>query len=59
MMIAGDDAGEVADSDDEDLDSDGAWGSDGSDEERWGDVFRDLRKRGKKGKGKEVVMKVS
>jgi U3 small nucleolar RNA-associated protein 14 len=43
------------------VDSDEAWESDGSDEERWGDVFRDLAKgksKAKKAKGKEVVLKV-
>jgi U3 small nucleolar RNA-associated protein 14 len=58
MQIAGDDGAEVEESDDEDIDSDEAWEEDGSDEERWGDVFRDLKK-GKGKKGKEVVMKVS
>jgi U3 small nucleolar RNA-associated protein 14 len=57
MMIAGDDGGEVEDDDDEDVDSDIAWESDGSDEERWGEVFRDLKK-GKGTKGREVVKKV-
>ncbi|TXT09160.1 hypothetical protein VHUM_02634 [Vanrija humicola] len=56
MMIAADDAGAVEDDDDEDVDSDEAWDSDGTDEERWGDVFRDLKK-GKGKKGKEVVLK--
>jgi len=50
MMIAQDAGGEV-ESDESDIDSDEAWEEDGSDEERWGDVFRDLDK-GKKGKGK-------
>lgn len=59
MMIAADEGGEVEESDDEDVDSDAAWESDGSDEERWGGVFRDLEKgKKKKGKGKEVVLKV-
>ena len=61
MMIAQDDKGEVA-SEESDIDSDEAWEEDGSDEERWGDVFRDLQK-GKKAKGKgkleEKVIKVS
>ena len=57
MMIAADDAGAVEDDDDEDVDSDEAWESDGTDEERWGDVFRGLQK-GKGKKGKEVVLKV-
>ncbi|WOO78479.1 putative protein [Vanrija pseudolonga] len=56
MMIAADDAGAVEDDDDEDVDSDEAWESDGTDEERWGDVFRGLQK-GKGKKGKEVVLK--
>ncbi|KAL7422121.1 hypothetical protein Q5752_002764 [Cryptotrichosporon argae] len=63
MMIAAEDAGGVEDDDDEDIASDDAWEQDGSDEERWGDVFRDLR-RGKKAgdvkgksKGKERVVK--
>lgn len=59
MMIADEEVGNV-DSDESDIDSDEAWGDDGSDEERWGDVFRDLEKGKKqgKGKGKEVVLKV-
>jgi len=61
MMIAGEDMGEV-ESDESDVDSDIAWEEGGSDDERWGDVFRDLEK-GKKGKSKakkeERVMKVS
>lgn len=59
MMIAGDDKADVLDSDDEDVESDDAWDSEGSDEERWGDAFRKLEKgKGKKGKGKEEVLKV-
>lgn len=58
MMIAGDEGAEVDESDDEEVDSDAAWEEDGSDEERWGEVFRDLRK-GKGKKGKQVVLKVS
>lgn len=57
MMIAADDGGVVEDTDDEDVDSDEAWEEDGSDEERWGGVFRNLDK-GRKKKGKEVVLKV-
>jgi len=61
MMIAGEDIGEV-ESDESDVDSDIAWEEGGSDDERWGDVFRDLDK-GKKGKSKvkkeERVLKVS
>lgn len=57
MMIAADEVGTVEDDDDEDLDSDAAWESDGSDEERWGDVIRQVKK-GKGKKGKEVVLKV-
>jgi len=61
MMIAQDDGGEV-ESDESDIDSDEAWEEDGSDEERWGDVFRDLNKgKNKKGKGKaqeEKTLKV-
>ncbi|KAK8870029.1 hypothetical protein IAR55_000599 [Kwoniella newhampshirensis] len=61
MMIADDEnPGQVDESEDSDVDSDEAWGSEGSDEERWGDVFRDLDKgKGKKGKSKakEVVRK--
>ncbi|CAK9781527.1 Utp14-domain-containing protein [Cutaneotrichosporon oleaginosum] len=56
MQIAGDDGAEVGESDDEDIDSDEAWEEDGSDEERWGDVFSNLKK-GKGKKGREVVMK--
>jgi len=63
MMIASDNPGEIdEDSEESEVDSDEAWGSEGSDEERWGDVFRDLEKgksKGKKAKGKEVVLKVS
>lgn len=60
MKIAADDVGEIdPESEESEIDSDEAWGSDGSDEERWGDVFRDLeRGKGKKGKGKEIVKKV-
>jgi U3 small nucleolar RNA-associated protein 14 len=61
MMIADEGPGEV-DSEESSVDSDEAWEEGGSDDERWGDVFRDLEKgRGKKGKGKakEVVRKVS
>ena len=61
-MIASDAPGEIdEDSEESEVDSDDAWGSEGSDEERWGDVFRDLQKgKSKKGKkGKEVVLKVS
>jgi U3 small nucleolar RNA-associated protein 14 len=60
-MIASDAPGEIdEDSEESEVDSDDAWGSEGSDEERWGDVFRDLQKgKAKKGKkGKEVVLKV-
>ncbi|BEI93096.1 uncharacterized protein CcaverHIS019_0507240 [Cutaneotrichosporon cavernicola] len=56
MQIAGDDAAEVEESDDEDIDSDEAWEEDGSDEERWGDVFANIKK-GKGKKGKAVVLK--
>ena len=59
MMIAEDAPGTI-ESDESDVDSDQAWEDDGSDEERWGDVFRDLeRGRGKKGKTQEMVKKVS
>jgi U3 small nucleolar RNA-associated protein 14 len=62
MMIASETPGEVdEDSEESEVDSDEAWESDGSDEERWGDVFRDLAKgksKAKKAKGKEVVLKV-
>lgn len=61
MQIADDgEEGGVVESDESDVDSDEAWEEGGSDEERWGDVFRDLE-QGKKGgkKGKEVVKKVS
>ena len=61
MMIAGEDMGDV-ESDESDVDSDIAWEEGGSDDERWGDVFRDLDK-GKKSKSKakkeEKVLKVS
>ncbi|BEJ16170.1 hypothetical protein CspHIS471_0507750 [Cutaneotrichosporon sp. HIS471] len=56
MQIAGDDAAEVEEGDDEDIDSDEAWEEDGSDEERWGDVFANIKK-GKGKKGKAVVLK--
>ena len=59
MLIAQDDLAEVDDSESS-VQSDEAWEEEGSDEERWGDVFRDLNNR--KGKGKlkvEVVRKVS
>jgi U3 small nucleolar RNA-associated protein 14 len=61
MMIAEEGPGAV-DSEESSIDSDEAWEAGGSDEERWGDVFRDLQKgKGKKGKSKakEVVRKVS
>jgi len=61
-MIASDAPGVIdEESEESEVDSDDAWGSEGSDEERWGDVFRDLEKgksKGKKAKGKEVVLKV-
>ncbi|OCF55114.1 U3 small nucleolar RNA-associated protein 14 [Kwoniella mangroviensis CBS 10435] len=60
MMIADDENTGEIESDESDIDSDEAWQSDGSDEERWGDVFRELDKgKGKKGKSKakEVVRK--
>ncbi|WVW83447.1 hypothetical protein I302_105468 [Kwoniella bestiolae CBS 10118] len=60
MMIADDENTGEIDSDESDIDSDEAWESDGSDEERWGGVFRELDKgKGKKGKSKakEVVRK--
>lgn len=65
MNIAADDVAPVeSGSDDSEIDSDEAFDESGSDEERWGDVFRDLQKgKGKKSKGKgkekEVVLKVS
>ena len=63
MMIAGDEPGQIdEDSEESEIDSDDAWASDGSDEERWGDVFRDLQKdksKSKKAKAKEAVKKVS
>lgn len=62
MQIADDGEGVVQEEDESDVDSDQAWEEGGSDDERWGDVFRDLEK-GKKikngGKVKEVVKKVS
>lgn len=62
MMIAGDEPGQIdEDSENSEIDSDEAWASDGSDEDRWGDVFRDLQKdksKTKKAKGKEIVKKV-
>ncbi|KAK4683749.1 U3 small nucleolar RNA-associated protein 14, partial [Tremellales sp. Uapishka_1] len=55
MMIAEEGPGEVGDDDDEEVDSDEAFGEDGSDEDKWGDTFRDLEKaKRKKGKGKAV-----
>ncbi|WWC85210.1 uncharacterized protein L201_000069 [Kwoniella dendrophila CBS 6074] len=60
MMIADDENQGEIESDESDIDSDEAWNSDGSDEERWGDVFRELDKgKDKKGKSKakEVVRK--
>lgn len=54
MMIAGEDKMEV-ESDESDVESDMAWGSDGSDEERWGDVFARLNKGKGKAKAKEVA----
>lgn len=60
MQIAEEGPG-VVESDESDVDSDLAWEEGGSDEERWGDVFRDLNKgKGKKvkGKAKEVIKKV-
>lgn len=64
MKIADDNLVELSDDEESDVDSDEAWEEDGSDEERWGDVFRDLNKsnQGGNGKGKktvEVVKKVS
>ncbi|WVO17029.1 hypothetical protein L204_104716 [Cryptococcus depauperatus] len=54
MMIADDDAQEVEE--ESEIDSDEAWESGGSDEERWGDIFRDLK--GNQGKKKaEAVRK--
>lgn len=62
MMIAEEGPGQV-ESDESDLDSDEAWEEGGSDDERWGDVFRDMERSRKKGKGKakqaEVVRRVS
>lgn len=45
MTIAGENGLQLDEADDEELDSDAAWESEGDDEERWGDVFRDLRKK--------------
>ena len=63
MMIASDAPGEIdEDSEESEVDSDDAWASEGSDEERWGDVFRDLQKgkaKKEKAKGKDVVLKVN
>ncbi|WVQ71476.1 hypothetical protein IAR50_001014 [Cryptococcus sp. DSM 104548] len=56
MMIAGEEPQEV-DSDESDIDSDAAWESDGSDEERWGDVVRAVQKGKGKKKAKDVVLK--
>ncbi|ODO03468.1 U3 small nucleolar RNA-associated protein 14 [Cryptococcus wingfieldii CBS 7118] len=56
MMIAGEEAQEV-DSEESDIDSDAAWESDGSDEERWGDVVRAVQKGKGKKKAKDVVLK--
>lgn len=58
MMIASEGPQEV-DSEESEVDSDEAWESDGSDEERWGDVFRELEKGKGKKKTKDVVRKVS
>jgi U3 small nucleolar RNA-associated protein 14 len=62
MMIASDAPGTIdEDSEESEVDSDEAWESEGSDEERWGDVFRDLQKgksKKSKSKAKEVVLKV-
>jgi U3 small nucleolar RNA-associated protein 14 len=61
MRIADDKLEGLPSDEESEVDSDEAWGEDGSDEERWGDVFRELeRGKGKKGKskGKEVVVKV-
>ncbi len=60
MMIAQEGTGDV-ESDESDVDSDEAWEEDGSDEERWGDVFRDLekgKKKKSKSKAEERVIKV-
>ena len=63
MQIAQDDLEDVErDSEEGSIESDDAWEEEGSDEERWGDVFRDMhgKKRKKmKGKAREVVKKVS
>lgn len=62
MRIAEDDLGELEDEDESEVDSDEAWEDGGSDDDRWGDIFRDLDKgKSKKGKSKakEVVRKVS
>jgi len=42
MMIANEGPGEV-ESGESDVDSDGAWEESGSDEERWGEVFRGIK----------------
>lgn len=57
MMIASEGPQEV-DSEESEVDSDEAWESDGSDEERWGDVFKELEKGKGKKKAKDVVRKV-
>ncbi|WVO21772.1 uncharacterized protein IAS62_003085 [Cryptococcus decagattii] len=56
MMIASEGPQEV-DSEESEVDSDEAWESDGSDEERWGDVFRELENGKGKKKAKDVVRK--
>ncbi|OXC64383.1 hypothetical protein AYX13_06199 [Cryptococcus neoformans] len=56
MMIASEGPQEV-DSEESEVDSDEAWESDGSDEERWGDVFKELEKGKGKKKAKDVVRK--
>ena len=57
MMIADEEPGEVG-SEESDVDSDQAWEEAGSDEERWGEVFRGI-KREKGKKEKELVREVS
>ena len=56
MKIAGEGPGEV-ESGESDVVSDDAWEEDGSDEERWGEVFRGLKRGNGKVKAKKEVMR--
>ena len=62
MQIAQDDLAELGDSEESSIESEEAWEGEGSDEERWGDVFRDMEsesKKKQKGKAREETRKVS